>query len=116
MPIEKLVSNGEGGDAFFGTLTPPQTTGRFDAVLIWSGSGPTDRTGNLPGHRNNCLKMVAHELAVAGYTSIRANKRGIGESGQAVVDEANLRFETYCKLLLKLASPLMSAITSFFDK
>jgi len=60
--------------------------------------------------------LVAHELAVAGYTSIRADKRSIGESEQAVVDEANLHFDTYGKLLLKLASPLLSAITSFFDK
>ena len=39
--------------------------------------------------------MVAHELAAAGYASIRADKRGIGESEQAVADEVDLRFETY---------------------
>jgi uncharacterized protein len=95
MPIEKSVSIGEGDDTLFGTLTLPEGAGRFDAILIWSGSGPTDRDGNLPGHINNCLKMVAHRLADAGYASIRTDKRGIGESENAVADEADLRFEAF---------------------
>ena len=95
MPTEKPVLIGEGDNTLFGTLTLPHTKGPFDAVLIWSGSGPTDRDGNLPGNRNNCLKMVAHELASAGYASIRSDKRGIGQSEKAVVDEKDLRFETY---------------------
>jgi len=95
MPIEKSVSIGEGGDALFGTLMLPDGNNRFDAVLIWSGSGPTDRDGNLPGHINNCLKMVAHQLADAGYASIRTDKRGIGESENAVADETELRFEAF---------------------
>ena len=73
----------------------PDGKSRFDAVLIWSGSGPTDRDGNLPGHINNCLKMVAHQLADAGYASIRTDKRGIGESENAVADETELRFEAF---------------------
>lgn len=73
----------------------PDGKNRFDAVLIWSGSGPTDRDGNLPGHINNCLKMVAHQLADAGYASIRTDKRGIGESENAVADETELRFEAF---------------------
>jgi pimeloyl-ACP methyl ester carboxylesterase len=95
MPIEKPVSIGEGDGALFGTLTLPDGKSRFDAVLIWSGSGPTDRDGNLPGHINNCLKMLAHQLADAGYASIRTDKRGIGESENAFVDEADLRFESF---------------------
>ncbi|NKB22575.1 MAG: alpha/beta fold hydrolase [Alphaproteobacteria bacterium] len=95
MPVEKSISIGEGDDALFGTLTLPDDGDRFDAVLIWSGSGPTDRDGNLPGHINNCLEMMAHQLADAGYASIRTDKRGIGESEKAVSDEADLRFETY---------------------
>ena len=95
MPLEKSVSIGEGNDALFGTLTLPDGKSRFDAVLIWSGSGPTDRDGNLPGYINNCLKMVAHQLADAGYASTRTDKRGVGESENAFVDEADLCFETF---------------------
>jgi uncharacterized protein len=95
MPIENLISIGEGDGTLFGTLTLPEGVSRFDAVLIWSGSGPTDRDGNLPGHINNCLKMVAHQLADAGYASIRTDKRGIGESENAVIDEAKLRFKDF---------------------
>ena len=95
MPVEQSVSIGECAEALFGTLTLPAHKGPFDAVLIWSGSGPTDRDGNFSGHNNNCLEMVAHGLADAGYASIRADKRGIGESVAAVSDENDLRFETY---------------------
>ena len=95
MPIEKSVSIGDGAETLFGTLTLPEQKGPFDAVLIWSGSGPTNRDGNFLGHNNNCLEMVAHSLADAGYASIRADKRGIGESIAAVSDESDLRFETY---------------------
>ncbi len=95
MPTEKSVSIGEGAETLFGTLTLPAQKGPFDAVLIWSGSGPTDRDGNFSGHNNNCLEMLAHGLADAGYASIRADKRGIGESVAAVSNEIDLRFETY---------------------
>lgn len=94
--IDKPVSIGAGAQALHGSLVVPEKTKPCDAVLIWSGSGPTDRDGNSrPGLNNNSLKMLSHALGEAGYVSLRTDKRGIGESARAVPNEANLRFEDY---------------------
>ncbi|MBT5051051.1 MAG: alpha/beta fold hydrolase [Rhodospirillaceae bacterium] len=94
--IDKPVSIGGGDQALHGSLVVPEGSGPYDAVLIWSGSGPTDRDGNgQPGLKNNSLKMLAHGLGEAGYISLRTDKRGIGESAPAVKNEADLRLESY---------------------
>lgn len=94
--IDKPVSIGNGDQVLHGSLVVPDGSGVRDAVLIWSGSGPTDRDGNSERSlNNNSLKMLAHALGRAGYISLRTDKRGIGESASAVTDEANLRIETY---------------------
>lgn len=94
--IDKPVSLGEGDQALHGSLVLPEQRTPCDAVLIWSGSGPTDRDGNSrQSLNNNGLKMLAHALGDAGYVSLRADKRGIGESAAAVRSEHELRFETY---------------------
>lgn len=52
------------------------------ALLIISGSGPTDRNGNsaVVSGSNNSLKMLAESLAKNGYPSLRYDKRGIAKS------------------------------------
>jgi len=94
--IDKPVSIGAGAQALHGSLVVPEKSKPCDAVLIWSGSGPTDRDGNSrPGLNNNSLKMLAHGLGEAGYISLRTDKRGVGKSAPAVSNEADLRFEDY---------------------
>lgn len=94
--IDKPVSLGEGDAALHGSLVVPDGEGARDAMLIWSGSGPTDRDGNSAvGLRNNSLRMLAHALGEAGYVSLRTDKRGIGASAAALGNEADLRFEAY---------------------
>jgi alpha-beta hydrolase superfamily lysophospholipase len=94
--IDKPVSIGDGDQALHGSLVVPEGSGQRDAVLIWSGSGPTDRDGNSKlGLNNNSLKMLAHALGEAGYISLRTDKRGIGDSAAAMKNEAELRLETY---------------------
>ncbi|HJQ33406.1 MAG TPA: alpha/beta fold hydrolase [Pyrinomonadaceae bacterium] len=82
----------------YGTLEVP-TRGKapYPVVLIISGSGATDRDGNiggLPGG-NNSLKYLAEGLAAEGIASLRYDKRGVAESRAAMKDEASLSFETY---------------------
>lgn len=75
----------------------PEGDGPFPAMLILSGSGPTDRNGNslmLPG-KNDSLKMVAEELAANGIASIRYDKRGVGMNQALGGSEADLRFDDY---------------------
>jgi pimeloyl-ACP methyl ester carboxylesterase len=80
-----------------GTLRLPAGTDKMPLALIIAGSGPTDRDGNnamIPG-RNDSLKMLAEALAQAGIASVRYDKRGIGASKAAALDESQLRFDTY---------------------
>jgi pimeloyl-ACP methyl ester carboxylesterase len=79
-----------------GTLLVPANAGP-PVVLIIAGSGPTDRDGNtplLPG-KNNSLRYLAEALAERGIASLRYDKRGIGESRPAAMNEADLRFDHY---------------------
>jgi pimeloyl-ACP methyl ester carboxylesterase len=91
----------------YGTLTTPRARSSMPIVLIIAGSGPTDRDGNsavLKGP-NNSLKLLAEGLAAHGVASLRYDKRGIGETGKAMMlaaqrdkirlREEDLSFETY---------------------
>ena len=80
----------------FGTLCLPQNAkSNIPIVLLISGSGPTDRNGNNNMMINNSLKYLAHSLAEKGIASIRYDKRGIGESSIANLDESKLTFDDY---------------------
>jgi uncharacterized protein len=78
-----------------GSLTIPDSNVQKTVVLIIAGSGPTDRDGNTMGMKNNSLKMLAAELNKNGIASLRYDKRGIGNSRDAGIKEADLRFENY---------------------
>tara|TARA_R110001592_G_scaffold187646_2_gene432434 strand:+ start:877 stop:1821 length:945 start_codon:yes stop_codon:yes gene_type:complete len=82
----------------YGTLLSSPTNDSI-VVLIIPGSGPTDRDGNsqLLKGKNNSLKYLAEDLFSAGISSLRIDKRGVGESADAMVKEEDLRFETYIK-------------------
>ena len=85
------------GGILHGTLEVPSGEAPCPAVVIISGSGPTDRDGNIPsvGGKNNSLKLLAESLAAKGIASVRFDKRGVGESISAMTGEEDLRFDTY---------------------
>jgi hypothetical protein len=85
------------GGMLYGTLEAPAGDAPCPAVVIIAGSGPTDRDGNNPltGGKNNSLKLLAESLVSNGIASVRYDKRGIGESSQAMTREEDLCFETY---------------------
>jgi hypothetical protein len=85
----------EAGEVF-GTLLLPDTNAQLPIALIISGSGPTDRDGNQPNIKNNCLRYLAEELSSRGICSLRYDKRGIGKS-KFGVRESDLRFDDYIK-------------------
>jgi alpha/beta superfamily hydrolase len=79
-----------------GTLTVPvNVKGKMPVALIIAGSGPTDRNGNNPMMKNESLQKLAYGLAAKNIASLRFDKRGIGESRNAMQSEADLRFEDY---------------------
>ncbi|MFN2203090.1 MAG: alpha/beta hydrolase family protein [Caldilineaceae bacterium] len=62
------------------TMTMPAADGRFPALCLVAGSGPTDRNWEsplLPGN-NGSGKLVAEALAQAGYVTLRYDKRASG--------------------------------------
>lgn len=59
------------------------------------GSGPTDRDGNGPLVRTDCLKQVGRGLAADGFAVLRIDKRGMGASSKALAKEEDVRLETY---------------------
>jgi hypothetical protein len=92
---EKAITLETASGKIEGSLLIPSTPENPPVVLIIAGSGPTDRDGNNPFMKNNSLKMLAEGLAEKGIASLRYDKRGIGESKSAGVEESQLRFEHY---------------------
>ncbi len=77
-----------------GTIDLPAGAGPFPVVVIIAGSGPTDRDGNQPRIKNDCLKQLGHGLAVKGIAALRYDRRGIGKSAAAwKKKEEDYRFE-----------------------
>ncbi len=65
-------------------------------VLIVPGSGPTDRDGNNPlGMTAATYRYLAQDLAKAGISSIRIDKRGMFGSKAAVKDANNVTLADY---------------------
>lgn len=95
--ISTSIHCGEGNNTLYGTLLVPGHKERPPVILLIAGSGPTDRDGNNAGLRgkNDSLKMLAEELAIAGFASVRFDKRGIGESAAAAPSESDLRFQVF---------------------
>ena len=73
------------GFSLAGTLsqpagTPPaESRGRFPAVVLVGGSGPTDRDSNVSGIP--IFGLLASPIADAGHYVLRYDKRGVGQSG-----------------------------------
>lgn len=79
-----------------GSLMIPTTKAKVPVVLIIAGSGPTDRNCNSAfGIQTNAYKLLAEALAAQGIASLRYDKRGVGKSKVADLDEAELSFNTF---------------------
>jgi uncharacterized protein len=90
-----IVLNTHTGD-IYGTLTMPLNMEKSPVVLIIAGSGPTDRDCNSPmGIKTDAYKMLAEAFAREGISTVRYDKRGIGQSKPAMESENDLRFEDY---------------------
>jgi len=92
-----------------GTLTMPQTDKKVPVVLLIAGSGPTDRDGNNSlGVKTDAYKLLADSLAKAGIACVRYDKRGVGESADALKSESLVTFDTIvsdaCAFIDKLAA------------
>ena len=84
------VSLNTGAGRLQGIRDLPEGKPPFTCALIIGGSGPIDRDGNQPGKRNDSLKQLSEALARRGVCALRYDKRGIGASAAAAVDEEDL--------------------------
>ncbi len=66
------------GVTLAGTLTLPQGTGPFPAVVMISGSGPQNRDEELLGHKP--FLVVADHFTRQGIAVLRFDDRGVGKS------------------------------------
>lgn len=78
-----------------GSLDLPTGPGPFPVVVIIAGSGPTDRDGNQPAMKNDCLKLLGQGLSARGVAALRYDKRGLGKSAAAATKETELRFDLF---------------------
>jgi hypothetical protein len=85
------VSNG----TLSATYLTPKGKKNFPAVLLVSGSGPTDRDGNNPyvAGQPDSMRLLAEALAQSGIASLRFDKRGVAKSRGAMVAEKDIRVE-----------------------
>lgn len=95
LPAMAWTEEDTSNNGLHGTLILAGGDNPAPVVLILPGSGPVDRDGNLPGRRNDSLKLLAEALANRGIGSLRIDKRGVGESRAVALGEENLRFGTY---------------------
>ncbi|MEO6775967.1 MAG: alpha/beta fold hydrolase [Kofleriaceae bacterium] len=68
------------GDHVPGTLVKPGKPGKFPGIVLFQGSGPTDRDWNSPliTTRNGSGKLLAEALASHGAVVVRFDKAGVG--------------------------------------
>lgn len=62
-----------------GTLSLPDNTGKFPAVILISGSGPQNRDEELLGHKP--FLVISDFLTRHGFAVLRFDDRGVGKSG-----------------------------------
>jgi pimeloyl-ACP methyl ester carboxylesterase len=58
---------------------PPESKGRYPAIVLVGGAGPTDRDETVSGV--SVFGLLATPLADAGYYVLRYDRRGVGQSG-----------------------------------
>ena len=84
-----------GGRSIGATVVHPTAPGKYPALLLMAGSGPTDRDWNNPliQTRNGSGKLLAEALAAHGMVVIRWDKAGTG--GNKGPPLAELTLDTY---------------------
>jgi pimeloyl-ACP methyl ester carboxylesterase len=72
---------GNAAPTLAGSLVVPDGTGPYPAILFVHGSGPVDRNENTSGPlKLNVFNKLADFFALAGWASLRYDKRGTGQS------------------------------------
>ena len=84
--------NKEGNFDLAGTLTMPNKTGVFPAVILITGSGPQNRDEEILGHKP--FLVIADYLTRNGIAVLRCDDRGTNESKGVFSTATSLDFST----------------------
>lgn len=95
--IESSVSLSRADGVIHGTLLHPKERTHSPIAVLISGSGPTDRNGNFPSAKNDSLRQLAIALSRHGISSLRFDKRGIGESVSERFVEERMTIEVFAE-------------------
>lgn len=87
--VEEVTINGTAG-GLAATLTRPEGTGTYPAVVLVTQDGPQDRNGQAYAHRPSLV--LADALTRAGYAVLRYDDRGVGASGGAYTQATTVDF------------------------
>ncbi len=81
MAHTEIISFASAGHTLVGTLTVADAGRPGPSAVLISGSGPIDRDSNMKRMPIDVMAQVAERLAVTGVSSLRYDKRGVGDSG-----------------------------------
>ena len=87
---EVSFENPVGGHKLAGTLTIPDTTRQYPAVILISGSGPQDRNEEIHDHKP--FWVIADYLTQKGIAVLRYDDRGVGQSTGSFPDATTMDF------------------------
>ena len=73
-----ISDNSQNKVSLSGTLTLPDSTGIFPAIILIAGSGPNDRDETIFGHKP--FYLLSDYLTRNGFAVLRYDKRGVGKS------------------------------------
>ncbi|WP_051378142.1 alpha/beta hydrolase [Derxia gummosa] len=91
------------------TAVDADAAARPPLVILAAGSGPVDRDGNSrAGLRTDAYLLLARALARAGIATLRHDKRGVGESLNAVRDPDALGIDDYARDLARWSALMHS--------
>lgn len=85
-------ANADAGLTLAGTLTTPEGSGPFPAVVLLTGSGAQDRDETIAGHKP--FAVWADALTRRGIAVLRFDDRGVGGSGGGSMDDTTADFAT----------------------
>ncbi|MCE5205499.1 MAG: alpha/beta fold hydrolase [Porphyromonadaceae bacterium] len=85
---EVIITQPDDSISLSGTLTLPDSTGIFPAILLIAGSGPNDRDETIFGHKP--FFVISDHLTRNGFAVLRYDKRGVGKS-TGDFDKATIR-------------------------
>lgn len=95
---EVTFDNVLSGITLSGTLTTPEKTGKFPAVILITGSGPQDRNEQVFGHKP--FLIIADYLTRRGIAVLRYDDRGVGRSTGTFMTATSLDFAADAKSAL----------------